>query len=203
MPPQATAVSPQTLIDAAKAPILAYNDKNWEKAKTSITPNFVYDEVAIQRKVEGADQTLALWKGWAEAFPDSKATFNAAHVSGSTVVLEVTWRGTHQGPLQTPKGAIPPTGKRISGRDRPAAYVPAHRSGRGVVEMLAGPGRGDACHLGLGEVAPGPSQGLLRGVRVAAGVTRDRLHQGERRALPLGEDTAGLVLPHPSEQVCR
>ncbi|MGH7536913.1 MAG: ester cyclase [Gemmatimonadales bacterium] len=113
MPPQATTVSPQTLIEVAKAPILAYNDKNWQKAKASITPNFVYDEVATQRRVEGADQVIGLWKGWAEAFPDSKGTFHAAHVSGSTVVLEVTWKGTHQGPLQTPKGAIPATGKRI------------------------------------------------------------------------------------------
>jgi len=113
MPPQATTVSPQTMIDAAKAPILAYNDKNWQKAKASITPNFLYDEVATRRRVEGADQVIGLWKGWAEAFPDSKGTFHAAHVSGSTVVLEVTWKGTHQGPLQTPKGSIPATGKRI------------------------------------------------------------------------------------------
>jgi len=113
MPPQATTVSPQTMIEVAKAPILAYNDKNWQKAKASMTPNFVYDEVATQRRVEGADQAIVLWKGWAEAFPDSKGTFHAAHVSGSTVVLEVTWKGTHQGPLQTPKGPIPATGKRI------------------------------------------------------------------------------------------
>jgi len=113
MPPQATTVSPQTMIEVAKAPILAYNDKNWQKAKASMTPNFVYDEVATQRRVEGADQVIGLWKGWAESFPDSKATFHAAHVSGSTVVLEVTWKGTHQGPLQTPKGSIPATGKRI------------------------------------------------------------------------------------------
>ena len=116
MPPQATTVSPQTMIEVAKAPILAYNDKNWQKAKASMTPNFVYDEVATHRRVEGADQAIVLWKGWAEAFPDSKGTFHAAHVSGSTVVLEVTWKGTHQGPLQTPKGPVPATGKRISVR---------------------------------------------------------------------------------------
>jgi steroid delta-isomerase-like uncharacterized protein len=113
MPAQATAVSPQALIDAAKAPILAFNDKNWDRVRASITPDFVYDEVASGRKPQGADAVIPVWQGWAQAFPDSKATFNNALVSGNSVVLEVTWKGTHQGPLQTPKGAIAATNKPI------------------------------------------------------------------------------------------
>jgi predicted ester cyclase len=31
-------------------------------------------------------------------------------------VLELTWKGTHQGPLQTPQGSIAATGKRIEVR---------------------------------------------------------------------------------------
>jgi steroid delta-isomerase-like uncharacterized protein len=113
MPAQATAVSPQALIDAAKAPILAFNEKNWDKVRASITPDFVYDEVATRRKVQGADAVIPVWQGWAQAFPDSKATFNNALVSGNCVVLEVTWKGTHKGQLQTPNGPVPATGKTI------------------------------------------------------------------------------------------
>ena len=113
MPAQATALSPQALIDAAKAPLLAYNDKDWARAKASITPDFVYDEVATGRKQQGADLVIPLWQGWAQAFPDSKATFHSALLSGDSVVLEVTWKGTHKGPLQTPGGSIAPTGKAI------------------------------------------------------------------------------------------
>ena len=114
MSSQATAVSPQALIEAAKGMITAYNDKNWEKVKASITSDFVYDEVGTGRKVEGADQTLAAWKGWAQALPDSKASFDRTHAAANdTVVLELTWRGTHQGPLETPTGSIPATGKKI------------------------------------------------------------------------------------------
>jgi steroid delta-isomerase-like uncharacterized protein len=117
MSPQATAVSPQALTEAAKGLILAYNDKNWDRAKAAITPDFIYDEVATGRRVEGADQTVTAWKGWAQAFPDSKGSFDRIHVAGSdTVVLELTWRGTHQGPLETPAGSIPATGKRIEVR---------------------------------------------------------------------------------------
>ena len=113
MAAQSTQLSHSQLIAAAKAPLLAYNEKNWGAVAASITADFVYDEVGTQRKVQGADQVIDAWKGWATAFPDSRASFTNAQVSGDTVVLEVTWQGTHQGPLQTPKGAIPPTGKRI------------------------------------------------------------------------------------------
>ena len=109
----ATILSEKQLIAAAKAPTIAYNDKNWDAAKAAVTPDVVYDEVATQRKVQGVDQVLDLWKGWATAFPDSKASFDQAYVSGDRVVLEITWRGTHQGPLTTPKGSIPATGKKI------------------------------------------------------------------------------------------
>jgi len=116
MPAQATAVSPQALIDAAKAPTLAYNDKNWDRVRATITPNFVYDEVATRRKLQGVDQVIVAFQGWAQAFPDSKATFHSALVSGDSVVLEVTWKGTHKGALQTPGGAIAATGSPIEVR---------------------------------------------------------------------------------------
>jgi steroid delta-isomerase-like uncharacterized protein len=113
MPVQTTLVPPQQLIAAAKAPTIAYNDKNWAAVRAAVTPDFTYDEVATQRKVQGADQAIALYQGWAAAFPDSRGTFHGAVVSGNTVVLEVTWEGTHQGALQTPDGSVPPTGRRI------------------------------------------------------------------------------------------
>lgn len=113
MPAQSTMTSPQQLVEIAKAPLVAYNDKKWDAVKNTITSDFVYDEIATRRKAQGADQTLELWRGWAAAFPDSRATFHGAFASGSTVTFEVTWNGTHQGALQTPAGSIAPTGQRI------------------------------------------------------------------------------------------
>lgn len=103
----------QALVDAAKASVLAYNDKDWDAVKRTVTSGLVYDEVSTNRKAQGVDDVITLWKGWATAFPDSKATFEDAHVSGNTVVLELTWRGNHTGPLQTPAGEVPATGKPI------------------------------------------------------------------------------------------
>ncbi len=104
-------VSQQSLIDAAKAPDIAYGDKNWDAVRAALAPSFVYDEVATHRKLQGVAEVVACWQGWATALPDSKATFHRALVSGTTVVLEVTWRGTHKGPLDIGGTPIAPTGK--------------------------------------------------------------------------------------------
>ena len=106
-------MSQESMIDAAKAPVIAYGKKDWDALRAAVTPSFLYEEVATHRKMRGVDQFLAGWQGWATALPDSKATIQNAFVSGDTVVLEVTWRGTHKGPLQTPTGQIAATGKPI------------------------------------------------------------------------------------------
>ena len=104
------------LIDAAKQPIIGYNEKDWDKVAASTTPGYVYEEVATHRKAEGIGSVLEIWKEWGAAFPDSKATFNSACVSGNSVIIEVTWNGTQTGPMMTENGEVPPTGKSMSMR---------------------------------------------------------------------------------------
>jgi hypothetical protein len=72
----------QSLIDAAKASILAYNDKNWDTVSNVLSSDVEYDEVATHRKEWPADGSPP-GRGWATALPDSKATFGAAHASGT------------------------------------------------------------------------------------------------------------------------
>jgi steroid delta-isomerase-like uncharacterized protein len=112
----ATMLTVQQQIEAAQAPTQAYGRKDWNAVKAALTTDFVYDEVATQRRAEGADAALALWRGWAAAFPDSAPTFHTGYASGNTVVVELTWTGTHTGPMETAKGTIPATGKRIEVR---------------------------------------------------------------------------------------
>jgi steroid delta-isomerase-like uncharacterized protein len=101
------------VIDIAKAAVTAYNEKNWSKAKDILAANAVYDEKGTNRRIQGAGEIIEAWQGWAKAFPDSKATFVREFVSGDTAVLELVWKGTHTGPLQTPTGIIPPSNKPI------------------------------------------------------------------------------------------
>jgi steroid delta-isomerase-like uncharacterized protein len=103
----------KSIVDVAKAQVIAYNEKDWDAARASLAPRVVYDEVGTQRRIEGVDEVLSAWRGWATAIPDSRATFDAAHTSGEIAILELTWRGTHKGVLQMPGGEIAATGKKI------------------------------------------------------------------------------------------
>ena len=84
----------KSILEVAKSQIIAYNDKNWVAAKEALATDMDYDEVATQRRIKGVEEVLSAWKGWAKAFPDSKGSFDKETVSGNTVVIEVTWRGT-------------------------------------------------------------------------------------------------------------
>jgi steroid delta-isomerase-like uncharacterized protein len=103
----------KSVADVAKEQVIAYNEKDWDRARAALTPGVVYDEVGTHRKIKGVDDVLTAWKGWATAIPDSRATFQSEFVSGNTAVLEITWSGTHNGPLNTGDREIPPTGKKI------------------------------------------------------------------------------------------
>ena len=109
-------MSKESIVSSAKASIEAYNSKDWDAVRNSITEDCIYDEPATHRKSEGIDAVITDWKGWATAMPDSHATFEAEHVTESGVVFELTWRGTNTGPMQGPDGEIPATGKSMEMR---------------------------------------------------------------------------------------
>ena len=52
----------------------------------------------------------ALWK----AFPDGVLTFRDQVLAEEAAATELVFTGTHTGPMMTPTGLIPPTGKRVT-----------------------------------------------------------------------------------------
>src|SRR6266566_9656198 len=64
--------------------------------------------------LHGRDQvrhyTEALWK----AFPDGKLAFGEQVFAEDAAATELVFTGTHTGPMMTPNGPIPPTGKRVT-----------------------------------------------------------------------------------------
>ena len=115
------------VIETAKAAVIAYNEKNWDRVKEIVVEKGIYDEKATGRRIQGVAQTIETWQGWAKAFPDSKATFVSEYACGDTAVLELVWKGVHTGPLQMPSGTIPATNKPI---DLPACQVVKVQGGK-------------------------------------------------------------------------
>jgi steroid delta-isomerase-like uncharacterized protein len=106
----------QNLIKTARSTVDAFNAGDWDAYEAALTADSVYDEVGTSRRIEGVAAIISSLQVWKQAFPDVKGTVNQAFAAGNTVVLEMTWKGTHSGPLQGPSGAIPATGRQQTTR---------------------------------------------------------------------------------------
>jgi len=99
------------MVKLARQQIDAFNSGDWELMRGTLASDARYDEVGTQRKVEGPEKIVELFKGWKTAFPDVVGTVTSSVASGNRAALEVTWKGTHTGPLTTAEGTIPASGK--------------------------------------------------------------------------------------------
>jgi steroid delta-isomerase-like uncharacterized protein len=111
-------------VQLAKQNIEAFNKGDWETFRAGLTPDFVYQELATQRRTQGPDAIVELSKGWRKAFPDVKGTIQKAVEGDDTVVLEIVWDGTQSGELASAMGPIPPSYKRAT---TPAVQVVTFR----------------------------------------------------------------------------
>jgi steroid delta-isomerase-like uncharacterized protein len=113
------ALTTEEIVKLARKQVDAFNTGDWEQLRASLASDSRYDELGTQRKIEGPEKIVELFKGWKTAFPDAVGTVTSAVASGNNVALEVTWKGTHTGPLESPEGTIPASGKR---QETPAAF---------------------------------------------------------------------------------
>ena len=103
-----------TSTDVARANIEAFNVGDWKGLAATFADKCVYDELATHRRLEGQDAIVEANRGWKEAFPDATGRIERAMADNGTVTLEITWEGTHSGPLHMPTGDIAPSNRRIS-----------------------------------------------------------------------------------------
>lgn len=92
----------------------AYNARDWEAAVALCTPNAKLLAVPSGQAFQGPEGVRQFLSGWATAFPTSKVETTRVIADDNRAMMEFTGAGTHDGPLQTPMGEIPPTGKPIS-----------------------------------------------------------------------------------------
>ena len=72
--------------------------------------------VPAEQTFHGHDGMLMFMQGFKTAFPDVTLEVTRQVASGDQLVNEFVARGTHTGPLMTPAGAVPPTGRRAEWR---------------------------------------------------------------------------------------
>jgi len=121
------ALTANEMVKIAREQVDAFNNGDWERMRAGLAADARYDELGTQRKVEGPEKIVELFRGWKTAFPDAAASVTSAVASGNTAALEVTWKGTHTGPLGTAGGTIPASGKR---QETPAAIFFTFEGGK-------------------------------------------------------------------------
>ena len=63
--------------------------------------------------LRGLAQLRPYLEAWFTAFPDLKHQVVSTVDAGDTVTVELRITGTHTGPMRTPKGELPPTGRKV------------------------------------------------------------------------------------------
>ena len=101
--------------EAADRHIKAFNDKNLEEFVDNESPDIEF-VIPGGITLRGREQVREYMKLFWSAFPDIKVVSSYQVVTGDTAVTESTYGGTHTGTLRTPNRDIPPTGKRVQGR---------------------------------------------------------------------------------------
>jgi steroid delta-isomerase-like uncharacterized protein len=103
----------QQALQIGQALLEAFNDTDWPRVREGLSPDVVYEETGTGRRLEGIEAYMAALEGWKRAFPDARCTIRHSLASGDTAVFALMWEATHTGPLESPGGAIPASGKRI------------------------------------------------------------------------------------------
>jgi len=99
--------------DLAREEIEAFNQGDWERFRQVLSDDSVLEELATQRRFQGADDIVEANQGWKRAFPDATGTVTTATESDDSVTLEITWEGTQSGALETPRGELPPSNRHV------------------------------------------------------------------------------------------
>jgi steroid delta-isomerase-like uncharacterized protein len=109
----AVASQPEDKSRVAEGVVEAYNNGDWERFRASHAADVVYEEIGTGQRTEGMDEYMQLLEGWKQAIPDGAAAIRRTVESGDTVVMELVWKGTQSGDLQTPGGTVPASGRQI------------------------------------------------------------------------------------------
>jgi predicted ester cyclase len=93
--------------------ITAVNDRDIEAYLANQQPDVEF-RLPGGAVVRGRDQVRHQTESFWTAFPDGTLSFGDQVFADDAAATEVLFTGTHTGPLVTPDGSIPPTGRRVT-----------------------------------------------------------------------------------------
>jgi steroid delta-isomerase-like uncharacterized protein len=90
-----------------------FNARDMEGCLALLSDDFVLEDVAAGLTFNGPEGFREWVEPFLRAMPDSSTEVTSVVDAGECVATEHTGRGTHTGPLATPGGEIPATGRSV------------------------------------------------------------------------------------------
>jgi steroid delta-isomerase-like uncharacterized protein len=105
----------------------AFNTNNFDRVLSLSTADVEVATMAFGLTQHGHDGFRQFMQGWKGMAPDSRVEVVSQLAGAEGVTNECRFRGTHTGPLRSPSGEIPPTGRSF---DAPFVEVWRIRDGK-------------------------------------------------------------------------
>jgi steroid delta-isomerase-like uncharacterized protein len=91
----------------------SFNKGDFDRVAALCSPDITYIEKGTNRSAKGVDGVLELAHGWKAAFSDLHGNIWASSDCGNNAVLEITWTGTNDGPIEMAGRTLPATGRSV------------------------------------------------------------------------------------------
>lgn len=96
--------------ELASEHVRAFNERDWSVADRIYSPDLVTTEPA-SGTIHGIAAFMEHTQGFVAGFPDARIEVLAVVDDGRRVTTEGVFIGTNSGPLTTPQGELPPSGR--------------------------------------------------------------------------------------------
>jgi steroid delta-isomerase-like uncharacterized protein len=90
-----------------------FNNRDLDSVAALVADDFALEDIPGGFTLRGPEGIRAWLNNWIVAAPDARADLRWIIAAGDWVATEHFGAATHTGPLQTPKGELPATGRRI------------------------------------------------------------------------------------------
>jgi steroid delta-isomerase-like uncharacterized protein len=90
-----------------------FNDRDFDRGLAVVATDAAWTNLPTGDTFHGRDDFRRNYVQWSTAFPDGRCEDVHVVATDDYAVVEFIGRGSNTGPLQTPEGEIPPTGRRV------------------------------------------------------------------------------------------
>lgn len=104
---------PETHKQLARSVYDAFNQKQYDRCAALAADNVEVTTMPFGVSEKGKDGFKRWLANWGTAMPDCKIELKRQYATEDGVISEFHAVGTHKGPLQTPQGALQPTGNKL------------------------------------------------------------------------------------------